>query len=74
MAWHQVPRFTDSKGQPADLKLYGRGASFESLVRRYGRGIPTRAVLDELIRTRTVEMLSSQKIRAKASIAVGIEA
>lgn len=70
MAWHQVPRFTDSKGQPADLKLYGRGATFESLVRSYGRGIPTRAVLDELIRTRTVEVLSSQKIRAKASIAV----
>ncbi len=70
MAWHQVPKFTDANGQPADLKMYGRGATFESLVRSHGRGIPTRAVLDELIRTRTVEVLSSQKIRAKASIAV----
>jgi hypothetical protein len=69
-AWHQEPKFTNANGQPADLKLYGRGATFESLVRSYGRGIPTRAVLDELIRTRAVEVLSSQRIRAKASMAV----
>jgi len=69
-AWYEEPRFTNSNGQPADLKLYGRGATFESLVRTHGRGIPTRAVLDELIRTRAVEVLSSQKIRAKASVAV----
>jgi len=70
MAWHQVPKFTDANGQPADLKMYGRGATFESLVRSYGRGIPTRAVLDELMRTHTVEVLSSQRIRAKAPVAV----
>lgn len=69
-AWHQEPKFTNANGQPADLKLYGRGATFESLVRRHGRGIPTRAVLDELIRTQAVEVLSSQRIRAKASMAV----
>jgi hypothetical protein len=69
-AWHQEPKFTNANGQPADLKLYGRGATFESLVRSYGRGVPTRAVLDELTRTRAVEVLSSQKIRAKAAMAV----
>jgi Family of unknown function (DUF6502) len=69
-AWHGEPKFTNSDGQPADLKLYGRGATFESLVKSHGRGIPTRAVLDELIRARAVEVLSSQKIRAKASFAV----
>jgi hypothetical protein len=69
-AWHQEPKFTNANGQPADLKLYGRGATFESLVRSHGRGIPTRAVLDELIRTRAVEVLPSQRIRAKAAMAV----
>ena len=69
-AWHEVPKFTNSNGQPADLRLYGRGATFESLVRSHGRGIPTRAVLDELLRARAVEVLPSQKIRATATVAV----
>jgi Family of unknown function (DUF6502) len=69
-AWHEEPKFTDSNGHPADLRLYGRGATFESLVKAYGRGIPTRALLDELLRARAVEVLSSQKIRAKALFAI----
>lgn len=69
-AWHQEPRFTDANGQPADLKLYGRGNTFEYLVKRHGRGSPTRAVLDELVRSDAVEVLSSQKIRAKTTFAV----
>jgi len=69
-AWHEQPKFTDANGQPADLKLYGRGVSFESLVKAYGRGIPTRAVLDELVRTHAVDVLPSQKIRAKTSLSV----
>ena len=69
-AWHEEPKFTDANGQPADLRLYGRGATFESLVKTYGRGIPTRALLDELVRTRAAEVLPSQKIRAKTSFAI----
>jgi len=69
-AWHEDPRFTAPSGQPAELKIYGRGQSFESLVKKYGRGIPVRAVLDELLRASAIEVLPSQKIRAKASMAV----
>ncbi len=69
-AWHEEPKFTNANGQPADLELYGRGATFESLVKTYGRGIPTRALLDELVRARAVEVLPSQKIRAKTSLAI----
>jgi hypothetical protein len=68
--WHDEPKFTAINGQPATLKLYGRGATFESLVKLYGRGIPVRAVLDELLRSRVVEVLPGQRIRAKASLAV----
>ena len=39
-AWHDEPKFTDANGHPADLELYGRGATLESLVKTYGRGIP----------------------------------
>jgi Family of unknown function (DUF6502) len=68
--WHQDPKFTTPGGKPADLKIYGRGASFEALVRHHGRGIPTRAMLDELIRTGAAEVLSSRIIRVKTSVAV----
>ena len=69
-AWHQDPKFTTPGGKPADLKIYGRGATFEVLVRNHGRGIPTRAMLDELTRTGAAEVLSSRIVRVKTSVAV----
>jgi len=69
-AWHENPKFTGPDGQPAELHLYGRGITFETLARKYGRGIPTRAVLDELIRAGAVELVDAQKIRARTMIAV----
>jgi hypothetical protein len=68
--WHQDPKFTAPAGKPADLKIYGRGATFETLVKNFGRGIPTRAMLDELTRTGAAEVLPSQMIRVKAAVAV----
>jgi hypothetical protein len=68
--WHQDPKFTTSGGKPADLKIYGRGSTFEVLVRNHGRGIPTRAMLDELTRTGAAEVLSSRLVRVKTSVAV----
>lgn len=69
-AWHADPKFTGTDGKPADLKLYGRSVSFDSLAKKYGRGIPTRAVLDELVRVGAVELLSNQKIRAVTAMAI----
>lgn len=69
--WHQDPKFTTSAGKPADLKIYGRGSTFETLVRNYGRGIPTRAMLDELTRTGAAEVLTPRQIiRVTSSVAV----
>jgi hypothetical protein len=69
-AWQQDPKFTTPNGQPADLKIYGRGPTFESLVKLHGKGIPTRAMLDELTRTRAIELRSAQVIRLKTAVAV----
>ena len=69
-AWHEDPRFTAPNGQPAELKIYGRGITFESLVKKYGRGIPPRAVLDELIRSGAIELLEDQKVFAKTSMVI----
>jgi Family of unknown function (DUF6502) len=68
--WQHDPKFTTPNGHPADLKIYGRGATFESLVRLYGKGIPVRAMLDELTRTRAVELKAAQTIRLKAGVAI----
>jgi hypothetical protein len=68
--WHQDPKFTTPAGKPADLKIYGKGATFEALVRNYGRGIPTRAMLDELTRAGAVEVLSSRLVRVKTLVTV----
>jgi hypothetical protein len=69
-AWRKESKFTTKNGRAATLRMYGRGASFESLVKSHGRGIPTRAVLDELVRSQVVEVLPGQKIRARATLAV----
>lgn len=69
-AWHTDPKFTNPNGQPAELKIYGRGASFEALVRLYGGGIPARALLDELVRLSAVDVLPSQRVRAGSTVAV----
>jgi hypothetical protein len=69
-AWIRDPRFGTASGRPAELKIYGRGATFDSLVRRYGRGIPTRAVLDELVRTSAIDVRPSMKIRMNSSVSI----
>jgi hypothetical protein len=68
--WHQDPKFTTPAGTPAELKIYGRGATFETLVRSHGRGIPTRAMLDELTRTGAAEVITSELVRVRTSVAV----
>jgi hypothetical protein len=50
--------------------LYGRSATFDALARKYGRGLPTRALLDELLRAGAIELLPNQKVRAKAPVAI----
>lgn len=69
-AWHNDPKYIGTDGKPSELKLYGRGNTFESLTRKYGRGLPIRAVLDELVRAQAAELVAGQKVRAKASTTV----
>lgn len=70
-AWHDDPTFTKPNGQPATLNIYGEGASFDALVKAHGRGLPTRAMLDELVRAQAVVLLSAQKVRVKAHAKAG---
>ncbi len=66
--WNEHPTFTSQSGRPSDLKIYGPGRTFESLVSRHGGGLPVRAVLDELVRTGSVEIASSQRLKLRSPI------
>lgn len=69
-SWCSNSEFANSDGRPADLRIFGSGASFNSLAKRYGRGVPTRAILDELVRTGSVELVQPNTVRLKAEVAV----
>lgn len=69
-AWRYESKFKSRNGQPADLIIFGPGKSFDSLAKTHGRGIPTRAILDELIRAGFVELIAEDAVRIKARSAV----
>lgn len=68
--WHEDPKYADTNGAPAILSIFGVSPSFDSLVRAHGRGIPTRAMLDELVRTGSLEILAAKRVRVKSLVAV----
>jgi hypothetical protein len=70
-AWYCDTRFLTAARQPRDLKMYGEGATFESLVKRYGRGIPSRAIFDELIRMGAIGIRGSQDVFPRMPMAIG---
>jgi len=67
--WHEDPHYVNSSGQPVLLKIFGPSPSFDALVKRQGGGIPTRALLDELVRTGSVEIVGALHVRAKSFFA-----
>jgi Family of unknown function (DUF6502) len=70
-AWHCDPDYLTTDRRARDLKIFGAGPTFESLVRTYGQGIPVRAILDELKHVGAIQLLtSSQKIRPKMFLAI----
>jgi hypothetical protein len=69
-AWHEDLKFLAPDGEPAILPIFGKKRSFEDLVERYGRGIPVRAMLDELMQLGAVECLDDQKVGARSRVPV----
>jgi hypothetical protein len=64
--WMHDQDFRTRNGRPRTLDLEGDGGSFSSLVHRYGRDVPARAALDELLRIGAVERLDDGRIRLVA--------
>lgn len=57
--------YHDAKGNPLELDLKGKEKSFESLVKEYGGDITYRSILDELVRSDSLELLPNNKVRLK---------
>ena len=69
-AWFDDPRFLSTNGDPAVLPIFGKRRSFEQLVGMHGRGIPVRAMLDELTQVDAIERLADQRVKAKSRIPI----
>ncbi len=61
--WVRDQDFADAQGQAAELPLEGENATFAKLVKKYSGDMPVRAILDELLRVKSVERLENGKIR-----------
>jgi hypothetical protein len=64
--WTTEPRFLTESGAPKQLPLESRrngGPSFAQLVRDIGGDIPPRALLDELIRVKCIELQATRTVR-----------
>ena len=62
-AWEFEPAFQDRKGDPLELTFAGPSPNFTELVRQHSGDMQPRAVLDELIRVRAVEVLAEDRFR-----------
>jgi Family of unknown function (DUF6502) len=69
-AWFDDPRFQAPNGHPAVLPIFGRRRSFEHLVAMHTRGIPLRAMLDELMELDAVQRLPDQRVKALSRLPV----
>ena len=54
--WRSDRRFTNGAGNPRALRISGSEPSFILLARKYAGDVPYRAVLDELLRIRAVDV------------------
>jgi len=68
--WYEDADYLAKRGEPAILPIFGKRRSFETLVSKYGGGIPVRAMLDELTLLDAVERLQNQKVRPRARLTV----
>ncbi len=67
--WTADPRFKDGNGKPAELPLRAPGnASFAALVKKVGKDLGVRAVLDSLISDGNVEQTDYGTVRLKTTV------
>ena len=71
--WARDADFHDGRGAPAPLPLEGPGHTFAELVRRYSGDVPTRAMLDELLRVEAVTRDAQQRVVLVSTVYVPVQ-
>lgn len=73
--WQDDEEFCTSGGFPAVLAINGKTKSFEALVNRYSGDMTTKAMLDELTSTDTVEIIEKKyvSLQRRAYLSIGDE-
>jgi hypothetical protein len=61
-AWVRQDRFHDSSGQPLELPIEKGRVTFNDLVRQFSGDVPTRAILDELVRVGAVGLTDQDRV------------
>lgn len=61
--WYTESDFVSNAGKPRDLSFDGEGATFSSLVRKFGGDIPPGAMRTELLRIEAIEQLPDGNLR-----------
>jgi hypothetical protein len=61
--WTSSKMFVSAGSVPKILPIYGRGSSFEGLVRATNKGVPVRAMLDQLIYAKSAKILVGQRVQ-----------
>ncbi len=71
--WRRDKKFHDKSGSPKSLSLGDGSPSFNDLVQTYSGDVPTRAILDELLKVKAVKKIRGNRIRlmSKAYLPVG---
>lgn len=70
-AWSKDPLFHDDDGQPKELRLYGKGPTFQRLVQRVaGRGITPNSVLESLLEGGNVAQNINGSVRMNTKVFV----
>jgi hypothetical protein len=60
--WRTDPEFLDRRGNPSRLTISGPGATFHTLVRRYGGDVTPVSVLNELARSGAVSRIARGRV------------
>lgn len=62
-AWVRQDRFHDNSGQPLELPIDTGPVTFSDLVKQFSGDVPTRAILDELVRVGAVVLTDQGKVK-----------
>jgi hypothetical protein len=65
--WLSESDLKKNKKIKKEIPVYGNGFTFDTLVRRYSGDVPTRAVLDELVRIGAIKKISNNRVRLVTS-------